>query len=89
MDEDLCNDEASRKKMSLWELIEIDVKEKKKTYSDNKKKCSQCEYTSSNTGNFSAHFMIHSGEKPHKCNQCNYASSDKCSVIMPPLKQAI
>ena len=75
MDEDLCNKEASKRKCSLWELIEIDVKEKKKIHGDRKNECNQCEYTSSNTESLRIHFMTHSREKSNKCNQCDFASS--------------
>ena len=40
------------------------------------KKCNQCRYASSNSGNLRIHLKIHSGEKSNKCKQCDYASSD-------------
>ena len=88
MDEDLCNKEASKRKCSLWELIEIDVKEKKKIHGDRKNECNQCEYTSSNTESLRIHLKttkyppskIHSGEKSNKCNQCDYASSETSNL---------
>ena len=39
------------------------------------KKCSQCNYASSQTGNLKTHFKTHSGEKFNKFNQCDYATS--------------
>ena len=80
MDEDLCNKEASKRKCSLWELIEIDVKEKKKIHGDRKNECNQCEYTPSNTDSLRIHLMTHSGEKSNKCNQCDFASSRAASL---------
>ena len=80
MDEDLCNDKASKTRYSLWELIEIDVKEKKKIHSDRKNECNQCEYTSSNADSLRIHLMTHCGEKSNKCNKCDYASSDPSNL---------
>ena len=38
------------------------------------KKCNQCNYVSSQAGNFMRHLKTHSGEKQNKCNQCDFAS---------------
>ena len=39
-------------------------------------KCTQCDYSSSEAGNFWGTFEeTHSGEKPNECNQCDYAAS--------------
>ena len=39
------------------------------------KKCNQCGYASSRTGNLRIHLKMHSGEKSHKCNQCDFVST--------------
>ena len=39
------------------------------------KKCNQCHYASSQTGDLRRHLKTHSREKPIICNWCNYASS--------------
>ena len=75
MDKDLWNNEASKKNFSLWELIEIDVKEKKKIHGDRKNECNRCEYTASNADSLRIHLMTHCGEKSHKCSQCDSAFS--------------
>ena len=43
-------------------------------------KCSQCDYASSDAGNFRKHLKTHSGEKSYKCNQCDYASSETVNL---------
>ena len=37
--------------------------------------CNQSDFTSSQTGNFSAHLKTHNVQKSNKCNQCDFTSS--------------
>ena len=48
--------------------------------SGNSHKCTQCDYVTTNVGNFKRHSIIHKGEKQHKCNLCNFASAHAVSL---------
>ena len=38
-------------------------------------KGSQCDFSSTQTGDLRRHLKIHNGEKSNKCNQCEFSSS--------------
>ena len=76
MDDDLSNVDMSTKIHSLWQLIEIDAQEKKKTHNaKNINKCNQCEHEFDNPCSLEIHLKNHIGEMSYNCNQCDYASS--------------
>ena len=76
MDDDLSNVDMSTKIHSLWQLIEIDAQEKKKTHNaKNINKCNQCEHEFDNPCSLEIHLKNHIGEMLYNCNQCDYASS--------------
>ena len=75
MDDDLSNVDMSTKIHSLWQLIEIDAQEKKKTHNaKNINKCNQCEHEFDNPCSLEIHLKNHIGEMSYNCNQCDYKS---------------
>ena len=93
MDEDLCNDDGSMQSghnniHSLWELIENDALQctgKKKIFYSFRKKCNQCDFSSSRRDHLRTHLKTHRGAKSNKCNKCDYASS-QADVLRTHLK---
>ena len=76
MDDDLFSEDTSTKIRSLWQLIEIDAQEKKKTHNAKKiSKCNQCEHEFDNPCALEIHLKSHIREMSYKCDQCDYASA--------------
>ena len=81
MDDDLSNVDMSTKIHSLWQLIEIDAQEKKKTHNaKNINKCNQCEHEFDNPCSLEIHLKNHILGKWH---------TTATSVTMHPLGQVI
>ena len=66
--------------MSSGSKADMQIPTEQTKNGEKSKKCSQCDYASTQACALRAHLKIHSGEKSNKCNQCDYACTDPSSL---------